>query len=119
MFYDYTAAYLAEQTNSIVVAPSLTSNIFATDGMWLGGEQMHRAVADLFLTDNDALLESARLAGYPEEKALPTQVVLVGHSLGGGLVIDTAGYMVDNGTSDKLAGVLMLDGVVSVRSPGD
>ena len=60
MFYDYTAAYLAEQTNSIVVAPSLTSNIFATDGMWLGGEQMHRAVADLFLTDNAALLESAR-----------------------------------------------------------
>ena len=115
VFYDYTAAYLAEQTNSIVVAPSLTSNIFATDGMWLGGEQMHRAVADLFLTDNDALLESARLAGYPEEKALPTQVVLVGHSLGGGLVIDTARFMAKDEASGRsnyeLAGVLMLDGV--------
>ena len=57
VFYDYTASYLAKQTNSIVVAPTLTSNIFATDGMWLGGDQMHRAVADLFLDDNDALLE--------------------------------------------------------------
>ena len=115
VFYDYTAAYLAEQTKSIVVAPSLTSNIFATDGMWLGGEQMHRAVADLFLTDNEALLESARLAGYPEEKALPTQVVLVGHSLGGGLVIDTAGFMAEDEASGRsnyeLAGVLTLDGV--------
>ena len=110
VFYDYTAAYLAEHTNSIVVAPSLTSNIFATDGMWLGGDQMHRAVADLFLDDSDALLESAQLAGYNEDE-LPQRVVLVGHSLGGGLVAATAGYMVDNGTSDKLAGVLMLDGV--------
>ena len=113
VFYDYTASYLAKETNSIVVAPSLTSNIFATDGMWLGGEQMHRAVADLFLDNNDVLIDSAILAGYPEakEEDFPQQVVLVGHSLGGGLVADTAGYMVDNGTSHKLAGVVMLDGV--------
>jgi pimeloyl-ACP methyl ester carboxylesterase len=37
--------------------------------------------------------------------------VLVGHSLGGGLVAGTAGYMVDNDTVDRLAGVVMLDGV--------
>lgn len=110
VFYDYTASYLAQQTNSVVVAPTLTSNIFATDGMWLGGDPMHRAVADLFLDDNPALLESAQAAGYGQDE-LPQQVVLIGHSLGGGLVIDTARYMKQNGTSDKLAGVLMLDGV--------
>ncbi|MDX1884657.1 alpha/beta hydrolase [Mycolicibacterium sp. 120270] len=110
VFYDYTASYLAQQTNSVVVAPTLTSNIFATDGMWLGGDPMHRAVADLFPDDNPALLESAQAAGYGQDE-LPQQVVLIGHSLGGGLVIDTARYMKQNGTSDKLAGVLMLDGV--------
>ncbi len=35
--YSYTAATLAEQTNSIVVAPSVTSNFLAADGFWLGG----------------------------------------------------------------------------------
>jgi pimeloyl-ACP methyl ester carboxylesterase len=110
VFYDYTASYLAKETNSVVVAPTLTSNIFATDGMWLGGDQMHRAVADLFLDDNPALLDSAQAAGYGQDQ-LPGQVVLVGHSLGGGLVIDTARYMKQNGTSGKLAGVVMLDGV--------
>jgi hypothetical protein len=110
VFYDYTASYLAKETNSVVVAPTLTSNIFATDGMWLGGEQMHAAVADLFLDDNPALLTSAQDAGYGQG-ALPQNVVLIGHSLGGGLVIDVARYMKENGTSDKLAGVVMLDGV--------
>ena len=121
VFYDYTAAYLAEQTNSVVVAPSLTSNIFATDGMWLGGDQMHRAVADLFLDGNAALLKSAQAAGYPEGKELPKEVVLVGHSLGGGLVIDTARFMAADEADDRsnyeLAGVLMLDGV-SFTDPG-
>jgi hypothetical protein len=116
VFYDYTASYLAKETNSIVVAPTLTSNIFATDGMWLGGDQMHRAVANLFLNGNPALLDSAIQAGYPAAKAedFPTQVVLVGHSLGGGLVIDTARYMAADTPSAndfKLAGVVMLDGV--------
>ena len=102
-------------TDSVVVAPSLTSNIFATDGMWLGGDQMHRAVANLFVDDNDALLESAQAAGYTQDQ-LPQEVVLVGHSLGGGLVIDTARYMLANqesgdSTYHQLAGVLMLDGV--------
>ncbi len=116
VFYDYTASYLAKETNSVVVAPTLTSNIFATDGMWLGGEQMHRAVADLFLDDNPALLTSAQDAGYGQA-ALPQNVVLVGHSLGGGLVIDVARMMAadetgsDPPSSYKLAGVVMLDGV--------
>ena len=92
VFYDYTASYLAKETNSIVVAPTLTSNIFATDGMWLGGDPMHRAMADLFLDDNPALLASAQAAGYKQDQ-LPQQVVLVGHSLGGGAVLNMARYM--------------------------
>ena len=114
VFYDYTASYLANETNSIVVAPTLTSNIFATDGMWLGGEQMHRAVADVFVDGNPALLESAQAAGYTQNE-LPQQVVLVGHSLGGGLVIDAARFMAEDEATGRssyhLAGVLMLDGV--------
>lgn len=108
-WYSYTAATLAEQTNSIVVAPSLTSNFFACDACWLGAAPMQQAVADLFLDSNTALADSALAVGYTA--ALPDRVVLVGHSLGGGLVAATAGYMVDNKTIDRLAGVVMLDGV--------
>lgn len=116
VFYDYTASYLAQQTNSIVVAPTVTSNLFATDGMWLGGDPMHRAMADLFSDDNPALLYSAKAAGYGQEQ-LPQQVVLVGHSLGGGAVLNMARYMAadesgpDPPSSYHLAGVVMLDGV--------
>ena len=39
------------------------------------------------------------------------KVVLIGHSAGGGLVAGTSGYMRSNGTIDRLAGVVMLDGV--------
>jgi acetyl esterase/lipase len=70
---------------------------------------MKQAVANLFEDDNTALADSALAAGYTGP--IPDRVVLVGHSLGGGLVAGTAGYMVDNDTVDRLAGVLMLDGV--------
>ncbi|WP_102141861.1 hypothetical protein [Mycobacterium hubeiense] len=116
--YSYTAAYLAEATNSVVVAPSLTSNPYARDSLWLGGDGMHRAVADLFVGDREALTQSALAAGYAEQygldpatAVLPRRVALVGHSLGGGLVAGVAGYMVDNGTADDLVGVILLDGV--------
>ena len=110
--YSYTAATLAEQTNSIVVAPSLTSNFFDADGAWLGGMPMHQAVADLFVGDREALTESASAAaGY--EVTLPTRFVLAGHSLGGSLVMGAAGDMVDNDNAAiaDLAGVLLLDSV--------
>ncbi|MGX9789402.1 alpha/beta hydrolase [Mycobacterium sp. MMS18-G62] len=108
--YSYTAATLAEQTHSIVVAPSLTSNWFAPDGMWLGGTPMQQAVADLFAGDRAALTESASAAaGY--DVTLPDRFVLAGHSLGGSLVMGAAGDMVDNGAIDDLAGVLLLDSV--------
>ena len=108
-WYSYTAATLAEQTNSIVVAPSITSNFLSCDACWLGAPPMQQAVANLFEDDNTALADSALAAGYTGP--IPDRVVLVGHSLGGGLVAGTAGDMVDNCTSDRLAGVVMLDGV--------
>lgn len=108
--YSYTAARLAERTDSIVVAPSLSSNFFDPDAVWLGGSTLQRAVAGLFAGDRRALTESASAAaGYAV--TLPEKVVLVGHSAGGTLVTAAAGYMVDNGAIADLAGVVLLDGV--------
>ena len=64
--YNVTAAELAERNNAIVVSPTITTNFFACDGCQLGGEQMHAAVAELFLGDRAALLASARAAGFNE-----------------------------------------------------
>jgi len=108
-WYSHTAANLAEQTKSIVVAPSITSNFLAADACWLGGSAMHEAMAALFDADNTALADSAAAAGYTGP--IPDRVVLVGHSLGGGAVIGMAGAMADRGTDGRLAGVVMLDGV--------
>jgi pimeloyl-ACP methyl ester carboxylesterase len=108
-WYSHTAAALAEQTNSIVVAPSITSNFLAADACWLGAPPMHESMGRLFDDENTALAESALAAGY--SGPIPDRVVLVGHSLGGGAVLGTAGEMADNGTLDRLAGVVMLDGV--------
>jgi pimeloyl-ACP methyl ester carboxylesterase len=70
---------------------------------------MHQAIANLFADGNTALADSALAAGYTGP--IPDRVVLVGHSLGGGAVAGTAGYMVENHTVDRLAGVVLLDGV--------
>lgn len=105
--YNGTAAELAERTNSIVVAPSISNNLFACDGCQLGGEQMHAAVARLFLGDRAALLASAEQAlGITE---LPSEFVLVGHSGGAQLVAGAGGFYELYGGSD-LAGVILLDG---------
>ncbi|OBI81916.1 hypothetical protein [Mycobacterium sp. E740] len=108
-WYSHTAAALAERTNSIVVAPSITSNFLAADACWLGGAPMHEAMAGLFDDDNTALADSARAAGYAGP--IPYRVVLMGHSLGGGAVSGMAGYMADDERIDRLAGVVLLDGV--------
>ncbi|MGB0961226.1 MAG: hypothetical protein ACPGVY_00855, partial [Mycobacterium sp.] len=111
-FYSYTASRLAETTQSIVVTTSLTSNFLACDGCWVGGSPMHRAVADLFVADNTALAASAGAAGLgPSLLGGVEKVVLSGHSAGGGLATGAAGYMTENGAIDRLAGVVMLDGV--------
>ncbi|MBX8691164.1 alpha/beta fold hydrolase [Mycobacterium sp. 20091114027_K0903767] len=108
--YSYTAAYLAEETNSIVVVPTLSSNLFDVNGEWIGGEPMQQSVADLFADDRPELTESAgAAAGHPV--TLPSKFVLVGHSLGGMLVTGAAGRTVDNGAVDDLAGVVLLDAV--------
>ncbi|HEX2214349.1 MAG TPA: alpha/beta hydrolase [Mycobacterium sp.] len=108
-WYSHTAAALAEQTNSIVVAPSITSNFFAADACWLGASPMHEAMAGLFDDDNTALAESALAAGYAGP--IPDRVVLMGHSLGGGAVSGIAGFMAEDDRIDRLAGVVLLDGV--------
>lgn len=107
-FYNATAAYLAEKTNSIVVAPTMTWNIFDTANYPLMLPETHRAIADLFGGDQAALNASAQAAGFAG--TLPTRLVLAGHSAGGGLVAGTAGYMSELGIADNLAGVVMLDG---------
>jgi len=114
--YSYTAARLAEGTNSIVVAPTLSSNFFDPDAAWVGGLPMQQAVADLFVGDRAALSQSA-CAALGTDVTLPQKFVLVGHSAGGTLVTSAAGYLADNGAIDNLLGVVMLDGVEPAGSP--
>ena len=65
-WYSHTAAALAEETKSIVVAPSITSNFLSYDQCWLGGAPMHQAMADLFKDGNTALADSLNATGYNE-----------------------------------------------------
>jgi hypothetical protein len=116
--YSYTAASLAEETHSIVVAPTLTSNPLADGGFWLWGDAMSKAFAGLFTGDRAALTQSALAAGYaeqygldPEKATLPRQFALVGHSAGGAAVSGMAGYLAENGAAADLVGVILLDGV--------
>ncbi|WP_454791673.1 hypothetical protein [Mycolicibacterium lutetiense] len=123
--YSYTASYLAQSTNSIVVTTTFTSNPFEADGMWLGGDNLHEAVAQLFLdpdrTALNASLDTAELkAGRTEDIDVPMQFVLVGHSLGGGFAPGVAGYYAEGLTRrreqgldapNELAGVVTYDAV--------
>ena len=123
--YSYTASYLAAQTNSVVVTTTYTSNPFEADGMWLGGDNLHEAVAQLFLdpdrTALNASMETAELkAGRVENIDVPLQFVLVGHSLGGGFAPGVAGYYAEGlvrrrdageAAPNELAGVVAYDAV--------
>lgn len=116
--YSYTAANLAESTGSIVVTPTLPSNMFAGDSYWLGGTGMAAVIANLFLGDRAALTRSALDAGYatqygldPATAKLPQKFGLSGHSLGGNLVVAAAGFLAENGAAKDLVGVVTLDGV--------
>ena len=109
-FYNLTAAELAERNNAIVVAPSITGNIFAADGYSLGADPMHEAVAGMFEGDREALKASALAAGY--EGDLPEKFVIAGHSGGGQLAAGAAGYYYDSldpGEESDLVGVLLYD----------
>lgn len=121
--YSYTASWLAHRTNSIVVAPTLSSNRYVRDGFWLGDDQAHRATADLLLGDREALTASAVAAGFAKKYGagaeLPETFTLVGHSLGAGVAAGAAGYYADaviaSGATNRLAGIVLLDGA----PPGD
>lgn len=124
--YSYTAANLVAQTNSIVVTPSLPSNLFAGDAYWLGGTGMASAVADLFIGDRAALTRSALDAGFadrygvdPRSASLPTKFAMAGHSLGGNLVAAAAGFLAANGGAANLVGVITLDGVPTGSTMAD
>lgn len=103
------AVQLAERTNSVVVAPTLSSNPFAPGGWWINGAPMPQAVAGLF-DDRTALTASAVAAGWDSSTPLPETFILAGHSAGGGLAAAAAGHAKNN---ENLAGVIMFDGVSS------
>lgn len=114
--YSYTAPYLAESTDSIVVVPTMSWNSFDPNGESLGGAALQQEVADLFAGDRPELTASAREAGYTG--TLPEQFVLVGHSLGGALVMGAADRM-DPATLANLKGVVLLDAVDSNNAVAD
>lgn len=122
--YSYTAAYLAERTNSVVVATTITSNPFAEGGLWLGGDNMHKAVAQLFLDEDrtalNASLTTATLKAGTPTLDVPTEFLLVGHSLGGGFAPGVTGHYAEglvarradgDDAPNHLAGAVLLDAV--------
>jgi hypothetical protein len=109
-FYNLTLQQLAERNNAVVVAPSISSNIFACDACAASGEPMHAAVARLFEGDRAALLASARAAGF--EGALPDEFVFSGQSAGASLAIAAAGFYFQSASDAQkgdMAGVLLYE----------
>ena len=106
------AAQIAGQTNSIVVAPTISSfEIPTRPGAFLGGAALQQAVADMMLGDRGALSVSANAAGY--QGVLPEKILLAGQRLGGGFAAEVAARTVDNGAAENLLGVVMIDGVAA------
>ncbi len=116
-FYDPLAMQLAQQTDSIVVVPTVPS-IPLPFGAWLNSPQMQQGVASLFLGSEPALNISANHAGY--QGRLPLNFILTGHSAGGGLATIAGGdYIADlggNTANNHLLGVVMFDGVATNSS---
>ncbi|MFB1296167.1 lipocalin family protein [Mycobacterium sp. pW049] len=103
------AQTLSLQTNSIVLAPNISSFPLACASCWINGVPMQQAVATMFLGDRASLTASANLAGFTG--VLPESFVMSGHSAGGGFATAVGGYYADDapGSSD-LRGVVMFDG---------
>ena len=99
-WYADMAQALAQETNSIVVAP----NIYWFDPAFSG-----EAAADMFVGDRAALNVSANQAGY--DGMLPQTFILTGHSAGGRFATAAGAGTVENGSSVDLLGVVMFDGV--------
>jgi hypothetical protein len=113
-YYSSLATTLAQQTNSIVVAPSLPSfPSLRCPGCTLYGVPLQQGAASMFTGDEAALNISASQAGYLG--TLPQDFVLAGHSAGGGWSVGVGGYYADSlepGDPNHLLGVVMYDGVV-------
>ncbi|KAA1252129.1 PE family protein [Mycobacterium simiae] len=112
LLYQPLAVQLAQQTNSIVVTPTVPS-IPLPFGLWIGSPQMQQGVASLFLGPQTALNISANQAGY--FGTLPQDFILSGHSAGGGLATIAGGnYLASLGAAtNHLKGVVMFDGVAN------
>jgi len=113
-WYAGLATQVARQTNSVVVAPNVSS--FAPlrcPDCSLNSVPLQRAVATMFLGDREALNTSATNAGLPD--TLPERFVLTGHSAGGGLATAVGGFYTDAvvPADNHLLGVVMFDGVSS------
>jgi len=109
-FYNLTLQQLAERNNAIVVAPSITANIFACDACALSGEPMQAAVARLFEGDRAALAASAAAAGFTG--MLPEQFVFTGQSAGAPLAVAAARYFyrfASESDKPKMAGAILYD----------
>jgi pimeloyl-ACP methyl ester carboxylesterase len=108
--YNLTLTELAERNNAVVVAPTITGDIFACDACNLTGDPMHAAVAKLFEGDREALLASAQAAGY--EGTLPEQFVFVGQSHGGQLAAGASRYfkeLAPAAEKSNLVGAVLFD----------
>jgi len=99
-WYSDLATRLAQETNSIVVAPSI---------FWFDDAYTGEAAAQMFVGARPELNISANAAGFQGD--LPQQFLLTGHSAGGRFAATAGGYTVDNGAAADLLGVVMFDGV--------
>ena len=115
-FYSALATELAQKTNSVVVAPTLSSIPFTFSGGWLNGETTQQAAAEALLDPNRTdLVNSALAAGYTGDvDALKGDFVLAGHSAGGGFSSAVGADYINVGSDVQdanLLGVVMYDGV--------
>lgn len=109
-WYSALAKSLAQQTNSIVVAPNVPSFGLFCSGCSLNDAAIQQGAASMFLGDQEGLNASAIAAGY--QGTLPENFILAGHSAGGGFAAAVAGYYASDPTNERrLRGVVMFDGV--------
>lgn len=117
IFYSELAMTLAMKTNSIVMAPTLSSIPFTFSGGCLICSTSEQAAAQIFLEEGRSrLVQSALDAGldaaYTDQ--LLGKFAITGHSAGGGFSAAVASDYLDNGNESQdanLIGVIMFDGV--------
>ncbi|ULE33921.1 lipocalin family protein [Mycobacterium sp. IDR2000157661] len=109
-WYSDMAQALAQETNSIVVAPTIPSfESPLCPGCVLSGEAIREAAASMFQGSRSALTVSANNAGL--DGPLPEKFLLTGHSAGGNFATAVGALIVDTPQEDNLLGVVMFDGV--------